>query len=70
MSPLPRFKVNVMIGRTLTLELTARDMQTAEDIAQYLWQCFGDRHFCAGPEEIYDFITDPIGDPVSPEVSA
>lgn len=37
MSPLPRFKVHVMIGRTLTLELTARDMQTAEDIAQYLW---------------------------------
>lgn len=70
MSPLPRFKVNLMIGRTLTLELDARDMPTAEAIAEYMWLRFGDRHFDSGPEEICDFVTDPVGDPVSPEVSA
>lgn len=70
MSPLPRFKVHVMIGRTLTLALTARDSLTAEDIAQDLWHCFGDRHFSAGPEEIDDVLTEPVGKPVSPEARA
>lgn len=70
MSPLPRFTVHLMIGRTVTLELAARDMPTAEAIAEYLWQRFGERYFTSGPESICDFITDPEGDPVSPEVSA
>ncbi len=34
-----------MIGRHLTLDLAARDAQAAEDIASYLYERFGDRHF-------------------------
>lgn len=70
MSPLPRFSVSLVIARTVSLELEARDKQTAEAIAEYLWERFGDRYFNTGPESVCDFITDPDGDPVSPEVSA
>jgi hypothetical protein len=57
-----RFTVNLMVGRTLTLELDARDAQAAEDIATFLYGRFGDRHFHSSNETSFDCIVDPIGE--------
>lgn len=54
-----RFTVNLMVGRTLTLELDARDAQAAEDIATFLYGRFGDRHFQSSGESCFDCIVDP-----------
>ncbi len=58
MSPLPRFTVNVMVGRNLTLVLNARDAQAAEDIATWLYQEHGDRFFLRHSESQFDCIVD------------
>lgn len=58
MSPLPRFTVNLMIGRNLTPALHARDAQAAEDIATWLYEQHGDRFFVGHAENLYDCIVD------------
>lgn len=58
MSPLPRFTVNVMVGRNLTLVLNARDAQAAEDIATWLYVEHGDRFFTRHSESLFDCIVD------------
>ena len=54
----PRFAVTLMIGRTVTAEIEARDAQAAEDIAQFLFE--HDRPFFrADSEDIMDVLTEP-----------
>lgn len=60
-----RFTVNLMVGRTLTLTLDARDGQAAEDIATWLYQEHGDRFFTRHEETCFDCITDPDGEAAS-----
>jgi hypothetical protein len=56
MSALPRYRVALMVSRHLMLNLEARNEQAAEDIATYLYNTCGDRHFEADPEQIIDTI--------------
>lgn len=71
MSAPRRFTVNLMVGRTLTMALEARDEQAAEDIANYLWVRFGDRFFSYDREEAYDWTVTPVAEAsASAEVSA
>jgi hypothetical protein len=65
MSAPRRFSVNLMVGRTLSMELEARDEQAAEDISNYLWVRFGDRFFASDRETAFDCIVNPA-QPESP----
>lgn len=57
MAPRP-FGVRLMVGRCIFREIVARDEQTAEDIARYLYGTFGDRCFDNEPEDIIDVMID------------
>ena len=57
MAPRP-FGVRLMVGRCISREIVARDEQTAEDIARYLYGIFGDRFFEGEPEDIIDVLID------------
>lgn len=65
MSAPRRFTVSLMVGRTLTLTLAARDEQAAEDIASWLYQEHGDRFFVRHAEAEFDCITTPAEEPAS-----
>lgn len=52
------FAVRLMLGRCVSREIVARDEQTAEDIARYLFGFFGERMFEAEPEDIIDVLID------------
>ncbi len=60
-----RYRVTIMVGRTLGIEIPARDERAAEDIATYLYERFGDRFFSSDAEQLADCIVDP-----TPEVVA
>ena len=53
-----RFWVTLIVSRFISREIIARDQQTAEEIARYLYANFGDRFFKADPEDIIDVRTD------------
>jgi len=61
MAPRP-FEVRLMLGRFVSREIVARDEQTAEDIARYLYSTFGDRCFEGEPEDIIDVMIDDPGE--------
>lgn len=48
------FIVNLMVGRTLTIMLEARNAEAAEDIASWLYQEHGDRFFTRSAESSFD----------------
>lgn len=56
MSAPRRYLVHLMVGRSLSLELDARDDQAAEDIASYLYDRFGDRFFASDRESLIDCV--------------
>ncbi len=49
-----RFRVRLMVGRTLTRSIKAADEATAIAIGEYLFREFFDRHFNSDLEEILD----------------
>ncbi len=64
-APLLRYRVTVMVGRTLATEIPARDERAAEDIATYLYDRFGDRYFVADAEEFCDCMVYPVAEVVA-----
>jgi len=59
------FKVNLMVGRTLTITLQARNAEAAEDIATWLYQEHDDRFFTRSAESSFDCIVDPVDEAAS-----
>lgn len=56
----PRFAVRLMVGRCISRQIVARDEQTAEDIARYLYGLSGDRCFDGDPDDIIDVMIDEL----------
>lgn len=57
----PRFAVTLMIGRTVTAEIEARDAQAAEDIARFMVG-YDPRFFQHRDEDIMDALVEDTGE--------
>lgn len=63
MSPLPAFRVTLMVGRTLSLVINARNAQAAEDIATYVYSELGADHLSTQADAVLDVIVTREGAP-------
>ncbi len=54
------YRVDLMLGRILTRKITASSEDVAQEIAEYLYTMFGDRHFESDSESLMDSIVSPI----------
>lgn len=58
MSPRRRFRVVLLVGRTLSREIDAASEDLALTIAEYLYTAFGDRDFMPSSEDMVDIHVD------------
>lgn len=63
MSPLPAFRVTLMVGRTLSLVINAGNAEAAEDIATYIYGEVGSGHFRTQADAVLDIIVTREGEP-------